>query len=147
QGTLYGRNTPVGAININTRVPDGDLDAFVSLRVGDYNARQLSGYVGGGSDTLAGRLTFWTSDRDGYQYNLSTNDDVNGKEEYGLRGRVRWEPFSNLTGDFVAFYTRMRSDCCTAEVRDPTGPRGLATPGFLAAAAATGHPFRDFTSG
>lgn len=148
QGTLYGRNTPVGAININTRIPGHELEGYLSVRAGDYNARQVNGYFGGGiTESLAGRLSFWMTDRDGYQFNLSTNDDVNSRTEYGVRGRIRWEPTQNITGDFVGFYARMRADCCTAEIRDPTGPRGLATPGFLAAAAATGHPFRDFTSG
>lgn len=145
QGTLYGRNTPVGAINITTRAPSQRPEGMVALRVGDYADKQISGYVGGGlTDTLAGRLSFWASSRDGYETNLYTDDDVNGQEQYGVRGRLQWKPLDNLTGDFIAYYTRMRSECCTPETLNPNGPGGIATPGFLAATAALGRPFRNF---
>jgi len=145
QGTLYGRNTPVGAININTRAPSQTPEGMIALRVGDYADKQISGYVGGGlTENLAGRLSFWGSSRDGYETNLFTNDDVNGADQYGLRGRLQWRPRDNVTADFIAYYTRMRSECCTPETLDPSGPIGIATPGFLAATAALGRPFRNF---
>ena len=148
QGTLYGRNTPVGAINITTRAPTQAFEGMVALRSGDYDDRQISGYVGGGlSDTLAGRLSFWLADRDGYETNLYTGKDVNGVNQYGVRGRLKWTPSDRLTGNFIGYFTRMHSNCCTADQLAPTSPTGIATPGFLAAAAATGHPFRNFTEG
>ncbi|MGH6911280.1 MAG: TonB-dependent receptor, partial [Phenylobacterium sp.] len=148
QGTLYGRNTPVGAINITTRAPTHDFEGMIGIRGGDYNDRQFSAYVGGGlSETLAGRLSFWIADRDGYESNLYTGEEVNGVSQYGVRGRLKWTPNDKLTGNFVGYFTRMHSNCCTADQVAPTSPTGIATPGFLAAAAATGHPFRNFIDG
>jgi iron complex outermembrane receptor protein len=148
QGTLYGRNTPVGAINITTRAPTQAFEGMIGIRSGDYDDRQFSAYVGGGlSETLAGRLSFWIADRDGYETNLYTGDDVNGVSQYGVRGRLKWTPNDKLTGNFIGYFTRMHSNCCTADQVAPTSPTGIATPGFLAAAAATGHPFRNFTDG
>lgn len=145
QGTLYGRNTPVGAINITSRAPAQSPEAMLALRVGDYADKQVSGYVGGGlTDTLAGRLSFWAASRDGYETNLFTGDDVNGLEQYGVRGRLQWRPRDNVTGDFIAYFTRMRSECCTPETLDPRGPIGIATPGFLTASAALGRPFQNY---
>ena len=58
QGTLYGRNTPVGAINISSRAPTQAFEAMLTGRVGDFKDRGISGYVGGGlTDSLAARLS------------------------------------------------------------------------------------------
>jgi iron complex outermembrane receptor protein len=144
QGTLYGRNTPVGAINITSREPTEKFEAMVSARAGNYDDRALSGFIGGGlSENLSARLSAWVSDRDGYETNLS-GPEVNDVGQWGLRGRAKWTPNDKLTANFIAYYSRIRSHCCTADTLAPDSPTGIATPGFLAAAAATGHPFRNY---
>ncbi|WP_337185981.1 TonB-dependent receptor [Phenylobacterium sp.] len=145
QGTLYGRNTPVGAINITSREPSQKAEGMLTARVGNYEDRALSGYVGGGiSETLAGRLSFWASGRDGYEHNLFTGKDVNGTKQYGLRGRLKWTPTDNITGNFIGYYANIDSQCCTPETLAPSTATGIATAGFLAAANAVGRPFRNF---
>lgn len=145
QGTLYGRNTPVGAINITSREPSQKAEGMLTARVGNYEDRALSGFVGGGiSETLAGRLSFWATDRDGYEHNLFTGKDVNGSKQYGFRGRLKWTPTDNVTGNFIGYYANIDSQCCTPETLAPSTATGIATPGFLAAANAVGRPFRNF---
>lgn len=146
QGTLYGRNTPVGAININTRQPTQETEGSVTVSYGNYNDVQVSGYANGRlTDTLAGRLSFWSTNRDGYEKNLAVGrDDINSMDQYGFRGRVQWTPNENTTGNFAAYYTRITSHCCAPEQLDI--PK-LATPGFLAASTALGYPFLNFTPG
>ena len=144
QGTLYGRNTPVGAINITSRAPTKSFEAMVTGRIGDYQDRGVSGYVGGGiAENLNARLSGYISSRDGYEKNLS-GPKVNDVDQYGLRGRAQWTPTDTITGDFVAYYSHIKSHCCTGDQLAPSSPTGIATPGFLAAAAATGHPFRNY---
>jgi iron complex outermembrane receptor protein len=144
QGTLYGRNTPVGAINISSRAPTQAFEAMLTGRVGDFKDRGISGYVGGGlTDSLAARLSVYQSSRDGYETNLS-GPEVNDVDQQGVRLRAQWKPTEKMTGDFVGYYSRIKSHCCTADQLAPTSPTGIATPGFLAAAAATGNPFRNF---
>src|SRR6185312_4810911 len=71
QGTLYGRNTPVGAVNINTRAPTQQTEGMLDVEVGNYGERRAAGYIGGGlSDDVAGRLSLWTSSRSGYKKTL-----------------------------------------------------------------------------
>ncbi|MDX9999177.1 MAG: TonB-dependent receptor [Phenylobacterium sp.] len=145
QGTLYGRNTPVGAINITTRAPSREREGKIRFGFGDYDLRHVSGYVGGGlTDTLAGRLSFWTRDRSGYEYNLFTQRDQNDSETWGARARLLWEPSEDLQVNFIAHYSLIEAECCVAEQRDVFGPYGIATPGFLAAQQALGLPFRNF---
>jgi iron complex outermembrane receptor protein len=148
QGTLYGRNTPVGAVNITTRAPSQTAEAGVTIGVGDYSDKRISSYVGGGiTDNLAGRLTAWYSDRDGYETNLFDGDDINGQSQSGVRGRLQWKPSDTLTADFIGYMSRIDANCCTADQINPTASNGIATAGFLAAANAVGRPFRNFTSG
>ena len=144
QGTLYGRNTPVGAINITSREPSQNFEAMVTVRAGDYKDRSIGGYVGGGiAEDVSARLSVWASGRDGYEKNLS-GPEVNNIDQYGFRGRVKWQPTDSLKANFIAYYSHIDSACCTADTLDPTGVGGIATPGFLAAAAAIGRPFRNF---
>lgn len=144
QGTLYGRNTPVGAINITSREPGQDFEAMINVRMGDYEDRAIGGYVGGGiTDDVSARLSVWASGRDGYEENLS-GPEVNNIDQYGFRGRLKWEPSDTLKANFIAYYSHIDSACCTAETLNASGVGGIATPGFLAAAAAIGRPFRNF---
>lgn len=145
QGTLYGRNTPVGAINITTRRPTSEPEARIRFGIGNYDLRHISGYVGGGlGENTAARLSFWTRDRSGYEYNLFTQDDQNDSENYGGRLRVTHDVSDGLRLDFIAHYSYIKAKCCVAEQRDVTGPFGIATPGFLAAQLALGLPFRNY---
>ena len=58
QGTLYGRNTPIGALNVTTRKPSQEFETMLRVGYGEYDQKVVNGYVGGGiSDTTAGRLS------------------------------------------------------------------------------------------
>ena len=147
QGTLYGRNTPVGAINIVTRDPTAAPEASLTAGVGNFNEYHLQGYVGGAiAENLNGRLTAWVNSHDGYEKNLYDGSRTNDGEQQGVRARVKWTPTDDVTGNFIAYYTRLDAHCCTGEPINPTGPGGIATPGFLAAMIAAGHPFTKLTS-
>lgn len=145
QGTLYGRNTPVGALNITTRAPTEDFEAMADVDFGNDGQRRFSGYVGGAiGDNLAGRLSLFDEANDGHEYNLDSGSRVNDRRQYGARGRIRWTPSDNTTVDLVGFYTKLASHCCIADIIDPTGVGGIATPGFLAVMAAAGTPFKNY---
>ncbi|HEX3366229.1 TonB-dependent receptor [Phenylobacterium sp.] len=144
QGTLYGRNTAVGALNINTRAPTQATEAYADVSVGNFNSHRIAGYVGGGlTSDLAGRLTLYVDNHDGYEKNLFYNNYVNNADQYGGRGRLRWTPTQDTTVDAIAYFTRVSTVGTIPAQLNPLGPGGIATPGFLAASAAAtpGHPF------
>ncbi|MDY6984646.1 MAG: TonB-dependent receptor, partial [Pseudomonadota bacterium] len=92
QGTLYGKNTTAGAFNVTTRKPSFENDAQVELSAGNYDYRQVKGTVTGGlTDTLAGRFSFSTTDRDGVIENIRTGEDVNTIENWAVRGQLLWD--------------------------------------------------------
>ncbi|WP_374571994.1 TonB-dependent receptor [Phenylobacterium sp.] len=144
QGTLYGRNTPVGAINVTTKAPTQGFEGMVSVGLGNYDKRRVAGYVNGGlTDTLAGRLSFWSDTRDGYVRNIYFGSNTNSQDQWGVRGRLRWTPDDLTTVDAIAYFSKTMTHCCVATQVNPYGPGGIATAGFLASADANnpGHPF------
>lgn len=68
QGTLYGRNSTGGTINIITRLPDADPRASVSAEVGSDNLHRVSASAssGLGSDNLIGRIAVLQTEHDPY---------------------------------------------------------------------------------
>ena len=149
QGTLYGRNTPIGALNVTTRKPSEEFESLIKLGYGEYDQTNVSGYVGGGlGDTTAGRLSFWYRDREGYEKNTFTGDDVNDNEEWGVRGKLLFAPTDTVEINTAIYYSEIERRCCMAEQLRPNDPNwGIATPGFLAAQAAAGYPFTNFDDG
>ena len=67
QGTLYGRNTIGGAINIISSKPSGEWGAKASVKVGNFSLLETRVSVDFPilSEQLSGRLTFATATRDG----------------------------------------------------------------------------------
>ncbi|MEZ5938435.1 MAG: TonB-dependent receptor [Hyphomonadaceae bacterium] len=145
QGTLYGRNTPVGAINITTRKPTDDFEAEVRLGAGSHDLLNAAGYVGGAvAEGVSGRVSGWWRDRGGYVDSLFTGEDTNDFSGKGLRGRLLFEPSDDLEINLIGHWSMLQAHCCVGEQIDPSGPQGIATPGFLAAQEALGFPFRNF---
>ncbi|HJR27467.1 MAG TPA: TonB-dependent receptor [Pseudomonas sp.] len=84
QGTLYGKNTTAGAVNIISKKPTFGTDGFGTIGFGSKNERIISGALGGAlvDDRLAARVSLYSEERDGFQKNLTddnTYGDVNKK--------------------------------------------------------------------
>ncbi|WP_313803762.1 TonB-dependent receptor [Sphingobium sp.] len=93
QGTLYGRNATVGAINLIPARPTQKREGALSITVGNYDTVNTSGHFNLPiNDTLSSRLAFQTTRHDGYFTNGL--DDANN---YGLRGSLLFEPSSDLS--------------------------------------------------
>ena len=126
QGTLYGRNTPMGAINITTRAPVQARDGTLDVEYGNFNHMRVKGSLGGGlSDTLAGRLSFWSSSNSGYLKNLYNDTRVDKKTDFGGRGRLRWTPDAATTVDVIGYYSRIDAEGNSGVQIDPLGPGGI----------------------
>lgn len=77
QGTLYGKNTNGGAINIVTTRPSQETDRRLSVSAGNYGLFNVKGLIAGGlTDTVSGKLVVQYQDRDGYSRNVITPGEV-----------------------------------------------------------------------
>jgi len=94
QGTLFGRNTIGGVINITTKRPPSEFGGYAEAEFGDYNHTRLRGSVGG--PLLEGKLsasaTAMYFDRDGTLDNVYLNKDVNNIHEWGARTSFLYTP-------------------------------------------------------
>jgi iron complex outermembrane receptor protein len=109
QGTLYGKNTTAGAINITTRKPGFTPETEMELNAGSLNLVQLKASVGGGlSKTIAGRLSFSGTTRDGAFTDVATHDNLNGLNNLGVRGQLLYAPSAKTAITFAADDSRQR---------------------------------------
>lgn len=77
QGTLYGKNTNGGAINFITSRPSHEPSAKVSLTAGNQGLVHAQALFNGGlSDSVAGKLSIATKQRDGFDKNVITDADI-----------------------------------------------------------------------
>ena len=111
QGTLYGKNTTAGAINVTTIRPLFTPETDYELSYGNLGYVQGKGTTTGPiTDTLAARLSFSATQRDGVLYNVATQDDLNDVNNLGVRGQLLWRPSETLDVLLSADYTRQRPE-------------------------------------
>ncbi len=105
QGTLYGRNTFAGTINIITNEPNMDaIEGSVSGLIGDYNRTRFDGVLNVPvSDQFALRFAALSDRRDGYIENSwiqGPSDDYHDLNVQIGRVSAKWEPNDRFSGIF-----------------------------------------------
>ncbi|MET0183614.1 MAG: TonB-dependent receptor [Caulobacterales bacterium] len=104
QGTLYGRNTPAGIVNIRSRRPTQEFESNGTISYASYNTVTFEGGVGGAliKDVLAMRVAALMQHRDDWVDNGFTGqeDAVGGFDEYALRAQLLFTP----NADFSALF-------------------------------------------
>ncbi|SFJ95644.1 TonB-dependent receptor [Caulobacter sp. UNC279MFTsu5.1] len=106
QGTLYGRNTTGGAINVTTKKPSDTPEGDLAVDYGRFNALNVQGGFGGPiADTLAFRIAGLYDKSDGYTLNRLTGNKGNDADRKAVRGALRWTPDDKLAVDVSASYS------------------------------------------
>lgn len=115
QGTLFGKNTTAGALNITTLAPSYTPTAQGELSIGDYNFVQAKATVSGPliAETLAARLSFVSTRRDGTLDNATVGHAQNAQESISLHGQLLYQPTEKLTVRLYGDYSDQTPDCCT----------------------------------
>jgi len=126
QGTLFGKNTASGAINIRTVAPSSDgNDAFVELTAGDYALNRIAAGTNIAlTDNLAFRGTVFASQRDGYvsednfggffSQSGPIQDAYNDRDRLGLRVQVGYDNDDGFDMRVIADYAEIDETCCVA---------------------------------
>ncbi|MEM1404916.1 MAG: TonB-dependent receptor [Pseudomonadota bacterium] len=103
QGTLFGRNTVAGAVNITTasaRAGD-DLEGEIMASAESFDGRVVEGYVGSGiGDTMGIRLAAKYRETDGFADNAFNGNPVGAIEELSYRLSLNWQPTDDLNINF-----------------------------------------------
>ena len=147
QGTLYGKNTTAGAINIATRAPTFDPEGRAEISYGNLSFLQAKASVSGPliGDTVAGRISFTGTQRDGTVFNVLTNDEVNDQGNLGIRAQILFQPSDTFKLKLHGDFNQQRTDCCTQVFVGVAPTLRAASRQFEAMAAELGYapPSRD----
>jgi outer membrane receptor protein involved in Fe transport len=137
QGTLFGRNTSAGVINIITEAPSFNFGAEAELLAGNYGNLRAAGSVTGPlTDNLAGRLFVAREVRDGFLDVRTgggprTETEDQDRDFYTVRGQLLFNASDRLNLRLIADYTERDENCCSA-VQVRTGPTGAIIDAFAA---------------
>ncbi|WP_238346161.1 TonB-dependent receptor [Luteimonas saliphila] len=128
QGTVFGKNTSAGLINIITRSPGFNQGAEAEVTVGNYGAIGVAaGYNDAFSDTVAFSVHAVKRVRDGFMdvetgAGPRTSREDGDQNFHSLRGQLLFEPNDDLRIRLIADYANREEECCAAvtTTRGPT---------------------------
>ena len=118
QGTLFGRNTSAGALNVSTKRPSlSTTEGFVNASYGNYDFMNLQGGVSLPvvQDVAGVRLSGTWRKRDGY-LKSPTGAESNDRDRYMLRGQLYIEPNADVSIRLLADYAKTDEQCCEAVI-------------------------------
>ncbi|MBN8838675.1 MAG: TonB-dependent receptor [Sphingomonadales bacterium] len=126
QGTLYGKNTTGGAVNLISRRPELDkTDGYLNVGYGNYGRFDASGALNMPlSNTLAARVAFTVTRADGWFRNVlpgkANLDDI---RQYAIRASLQWEPTAGIS--FLLRASTSYQDPHDYGIYSEIGPGGL----------------------
>ncbi|WP_339670584.1 TonB-dependent receptor [Dasania marina] len=107
QGSLFGRNTIAGAINITTKMPYDEFQGQIKTTLGNYSKVNVEAGVSGAivEGTLNGKISGFSFQRDGYVKNISDGKDQMSEDRVGGRMGLYWTPNDRteiiFSGDYL----------------------------------------------
>lgn len=129
QATYLGKSTIAGAINLRTKGPGREFEAYV--RAGyEFNAKQksLQAVVSGPiTDSFGARLVVRLDDTDGWYRRLDGGHSPTSDEQFA-RFTAVWEPTESFSLKFIGAWDHLDSDFAGATLRRCAGPGNTADP-------------------
>lgn len=139
QGTLFGKNASAGVINIVTQDPDTSFGGRISASVATDSDVRTEGTLSlPVTDGIGVRVTGFYHDFPGNVRNLTTGQDINDLENYGVRAKLKAELSSAITFTLAGAYAKATQTGTTTTFRSVEGtgtPRLLGVFPFAAVAA------------
>ena len=113
QGTLFGKNTTAGAIDVHTTLPSFTPQAELEASVGNYGYWQVRGRVSDGfSDKVAASVAFLGDSRNGTITGDIAGQHYGSLDDKAVRTQLLMLPNDDLTLRFIADYAHQFETCC-----------------------------------
>ncbi len=112
QGTLFGKNTTAGVLNISTKAPSFTPEAVGEASFGNYDYKQWRASVTGPliGETLAGRITASRTYREGNVDDAYDGRKFNGVNRDAVRGQLLWKVTQDLDLRVIAEHEEEHSE-------------------------------------
>ncbi len=103
QGTLYGRNATAGVVNLISAKPTDQFEAMASGEFGNYHQRRFEGMINLPivDDRLDIRIAGEWTKRQGYSFNETTDQRIDGRDLWSGRVSIGFKPFTNFQTTLV----------------------------------------------
>jgi len=164
QGTVFGKNTIGGAVNMISKKPTGETAGKASVTMGRFHRLDARGSadVSIVEDKLFAKMSFSSKNRDGYgdvlDFNTGKVVDHNGNENgTSARLALRWLASDKLEVNFTSDFTRKREESTVRTIKYIDSATGLAPlwnalvggPAGLpyTDAFVTGNPYTNYSTG
>ena len=129
QGTLFGKNTTGGAINVISKRPSQEMFVNASVEYGERNTADLRATINlPVNDDLALMASGFFQRSDGYYHSRSASGDFGGTDNYGIRLSAEYKPNSDVDWFFYGERVRLRG----LSIVIPSNPAVSATKGRAA---------------
>ena len=114
QGTLFGKNTTAGAINVAIQAPAFDRLVIAEASVGNYGFLQGKATISGPliDNLLAFRLSASGTLREGAVYNVTSGKDINNQNNFATRFQLLYRPSLTFSLRLSADYNVQEARCC-----------------------------------
>jgi iron complex outermembrane receptor protein len=115
QGTVFGRNTTAGAINITSRAPTFTPQTLAEISLGDLQYQQGKLTVSGPlvADQVAGRFSVMGTRHAGTLRNVTTGGWANDVDNLALRGQLLFQLKPDVDLKIYGDFSRLNAKCCT----------------------------------
>ena len=128
QGTLFGRNTIGGAINITSRRPAEQLGGNVMVTVGNQDRLDVRGALDLPlGDNLRASAAVSSKRRDGYVDRVLMGDELGDEDKQSLRLAAVYEPTDALEFYLTYDYTQVDEQSAASVLAGITGGPGTST--------------------
>ncbi len=135
QGTLFGRNTTGGAINVILKKPGEEFGGYAELGVGRWDGFTARASVDMPfSEKVLSKFSFFHQSHDGYLSNIVDGKTYNDLDNMGFRGALRFLPNDNVIWDLSVDYMETEGANIHGQLSSASTriSRSILTPGLPA---------------
>lgn len=133
QGSRYGLDSTAGEVHIQSRQPSHTRENNLTLGVGNQGYRELSAASTGSliEGELAGRISVFKQQRDGFLFNQFDGTLLNDQNRFGVRGQLLWTPSDELVIRVIGEYGELDQRCCAIALFGPVSPTIQASDDYM----------------
>ena len=129
QGSLYGRNSTGGSINVVTQKPTEEFSGYIHQTFGNYNLMTTEAAISGPivADKLLARLAIKSNRRDGFGENETFGNDIDDADQLSGRFKLEYRPSDDLNILLSASRQKEADNAYTLHFIEPDGTNNPAS--------------------